>query len=47
MEILRKELLKEALEFNRGFLQENSDDPDVRSETARAHVRMGEILLLL
>jgi tetratricopeptide (TPR) repeat protein/tRNA A-37 threonylcarbamoyl transferase component Bud32 len=36
-------LLAEALRLNREFLQENSDDPEVRQETARTYERLGLI----
>jgi tetratricopeptide (TPR) repeat protein len=42
-EKLRRALLAEALRLNQEFLQENSDDPEVRQETARTYNRLGRI----
>jgi tetratricopeptide (TPR) repeat protein/predicted Ser/Thr protein kinase len=42
-EKLRRALLAEALRLNREFLQEKSDDPEVRQETARTYDRLGRI----
>ncbi len=47
MEKLRRELLTRALDFYKQFLQEKSDDPGVRWETGRAHMRMGDIQEML
>jgi serine/threonine protein kinase len=47
LEQLRKSLLKDALAFEKGFLQERSSDPKVQLRTAAAHARMGGILSLL
>jgi tetratricopeptide (TPR) repeat protein len=46
-EKLRRALLAEALRLNREFLQERSDDPEVRQETARTYDRLGLIHLSL
>jgi tetratricopeptide (TPR) repeat protein len=43
MESLRQRLLEDALEFNRDFLREEGDDPDVRRETARAYRRAAQV----
>jgi tetratricopeptide (TPR) repeat protein/predicted Ser/Thr protein kinase len=40
-EKVRQALLAEALRLNREFLQEKSDDPEVRQETARTYKRLG------
>jgi tetratricopeptide (TPR) repeat protein len=42
-EKLRRALLAEALRLNQEFLQEKSDDPEVRQETARTSNRLGRI----
>src|SRR5207244_5951674 len=47
LEPVRKALLEKALRFYQGFLQERSDDPAVRRETARAYQRTAEIYQLL
>jgi serine/threonine protein kinase/tetratricopeptide (TPR) repeat protein len=46
MEILRRQLLQEALEFNRGFL-EDSDDPETRRDVAVTHASLGNIQRML
>jgi len=46
MEKLRETLLQEALEFNKGFLLE-SDDPEIRKETALAHGNVASIYQML
>jgi tetratricopeptide (TPR) repeat protein/predicted Ser/Thr protein kinase len=46
-EKLRRALLAEAVRLNQEFLQEKSDDPEVRQETARTHDRLGLIHLSL
>ena len=46
MEKLRETLLKEALEFNKGFLQD-SDDPEIRKEAGLAHGNLASIYLML
>ena len=47
MEPVRRALLEQALEFYRGFLQQKSNDPSLRHETARAFKRVGDINRLL
>jgi tetratricopeptide (TPR) repeat protein len=47
MEQLRRALLEEALVFNESFLREQGEDREVRSETARAYQRAGDIHDLL
>jgi serine/threonine-protein kinase len=44
---LRQELLEAALGYYRDFLRQRSTDPKLRSETAAAHERVGDILLEL
>jgi serine/threonine-protein kinase len=44
---VRQQLLEEALEFNRGFLQTESRVPAVRRETARAEYRTATVDLML
>ena len=39
MSDVRRELLEEALAFYNGFLEQRSDDPAVRKETALAYAR--------
>jgi serine/threonine-protein kinase len=39
----RREVLQQALTLYRELLQDNSTDPDVRLETARSYVQMGDI----
>jgi tetratricopeptide (TPR) repeat protein len=43
METVRLDLLRDALEFYRGFVQQENDDPDLRFETGRAWRRLGKI----
>jgi tetratricopeptide (TPR) repeat protein len=43
MEQLRRELLTDALGFYQKFLNREHDDPELRLETARAHVYLGII----
>jgi tetratricopeptide (TPR) repeat protein len=43
----RREVLQKALSLYRELLEYNSTDPEVRLETARSHVRMGDIHKLL
>jgi tetratricopeptide (TPR) repeat protein len=43
MERLRHDVLEQALHFYQGFLDEAGKDPTVRSETARAYRRVGDI----
>ncbi len=47
MEHIRRELLEDALEFYQGFMQQQSDDPVIRLETAYAYDRVGTIHQLL
>jgi serine/threonine protein kinase len=43
MEHIRRALLEDALEFYLGFLDQKSDDPEIRLETAYAYRRVGDI----
>jgi eukaryotic-like serine/threonine-protein kinase len=43
MQEVRRELLEKALEFYQGFLEQAGDDAEVRSETGRTYVRVGNI----
>jgi tetratricopeptide (TPR) repeat protein len=43
MEPLRRDLLQDALEFHRKFLQRRSADPAIRRETGLAYVRVARI----
>jgi serine/threonine protein kinase len=43
MEQIRRRLLEDALEFYQGFLKQKSADPEMRHETARAYLRVGNI----
>jgi len=47
MEALRRDLLTRALHFYEKFLEENGADPDVRWETARSRLRVGDIQEML
>ena len=47
MEQVRRDLLARALHFQEQFLQDKSDDPAVRREAGRAHLRMGDIERML
>jgi tetratricopeptide (TPR) repeat protein len=47
MERVRRELLAKALHFYQRFLEEKGTDPGVRWETARAHLRVGDIRRML
>jgi tetratricopeptide (TPR) repeat protein/tRNA A-37 threonylcarbamoyl transferase component Bud32 len=47
MEEERQRLLEDALEFYRGFLQEQGNDPAVRRETGRAYQRIAKIYQVL
>jgi serine/threonine protein kinase/tetratricopeptide (TPR) repeat protein len=47
MELLRRQLLEDALEFYRGFLTLRRDDPDIRKGTGSAYLRYGTICHLL
>jgi tetratricopeptide (TPR) repeat protein/tRNA A-37 threonylcarbamoyl transferase component Bud32 len=44
---VRERLLNKALAFYQGFLGENSDDPAIRKELARAYGRIGDIQAML
>jgi tetratricopeptide (TPR) repeat protein len=44
---VRQQLLEEALEFHRGFLRAESNDPAVRRETGRAAYRTAVLYLIL
>jgi tetratricopeptide (TPR) repeat protein/tRNA A-37 threonylcarbamoyl transferase component Bud32 len=43
METVRRDLLEKALEFYQDFARQASNDPEVRYETGRAYLRLGEI----
>jgi serine/threonine protein kinase len=43
MDRLRRQVLEQSLQLDQQFLEENSDDPAVRRETARTHARVGVI----
>jgi tetratricopeptide (TPR) repeat protein len=47
MEKLRRDLLTRALRFYERFLEENGADPEVRWETARSRLRVGDIQEML
>ena len=47
MEKVRRDLLTKALNFQKQFLEEKSDDPDVRCEVGRAYTRVGDIQEML
>lgn len=47
MERTRRALLEDALQFYAGFLEEESDDPEVRAETAKAYRRAADIRQML
>ena len=47
MEMIRKALLEDALEFYESFLEQKSNDPVLRLETAHAYSRVGQIHSLL
>lgn len=47
MEHVRHELLQKAQIFYEGFLEENSQDPEVRQETGEAYKRVGGIHIIL
>ena len=47
MEQIRRELLEDALKFYQGFIQQKSDDPIIRLETAYAYDRVANIHALL
>ena len=43
MEQVQRQLLEDALEFNQSFLADAPDDPDLRLQAAKAHIRVGNI----
>jgi tetratricopeptide (TPR) repeat protein len=43
MELVRRNLLEDALRFYQGFLKERPGDPEVRWETASTYLRVGDI----
>ncbi len=43
MEAVRRDLLRDALQFYQGFSEQESDDPELRFETGRAWRRLGKI----
>ena len=47
MESLRRRLFEDAVEFQRGFLSDEGDDPEVRLATMRAQRRLGNLLVQL
>jgi tetratricopeptide (TPR) repeat protein len=47
MEVVRKDLLQDALRFYQEFLKENSTDPSLRLETGHAWRRSGDMRLYL
>jgi serine/threonine protein kinase len=47
MEKIRRGILEQALGFYEDFLKQKGDDPELRSETADAYLRTGEIHRLL
>jgi serine/threonine-protein kinase len=47
LEELQRELLEDALEFNKQFLVDRGDDPAVRAEVARAYYRAAAIRAML
>ncbi len=42
---LRRQVLEKALSYYQGFLEEQSDNPDIRFETAKAYTRLGKICI--
>ncbi len=46
-ETVRRDLLRDALEFYEGFVRQRGDDPGLAFELARAHRRLAEIYLVL
>jgi serine/threonine-protein kinase len=44
---LRKKVLEEALDFYRGFLKQEGDEPAIRRETARAYQRSAGLYFML
>lgn len=47
MDATRLRLLEDALEFYRGFLKDEGDDPTVRRDIGRSHVRISRIQSML
>jgi serine/threonine-protein kinase len=47
MELVRRQLLEDALRFYQNLLKERAADPEVRSETASAYLRVGDIQKVL
>jgi serine/threonine protein kinase/tetratricopeptide (TPR) repeat protein len=47
LEPLRKQLLESALRYNREFIQQHSEDPDLQADVAAAHNRVAEITYLV
>jgi tetratricopeptide (TPR) repeat protein/tRNA A-37 threonylcarbamoyl transferase component Bud32 len=47
MEKIRRELLEKAMAFYERFLQAKGDDPSLRSEAGRAHLRVADIRVML
>jgi tetratricopeptide (TPR) repeat protein len=43
MELVRRNLLEDALRFYQGFLKERPGDPEVRWETASTYLRLGDL----
>jgi tetratricopeptide (TPR) repeat protein len=43
MDGVRRSILKRALDFHRGFLEQKSGDPAVRQQAARAFIQVGDI----
>jgi serine/threonine protein kinase/tetratricopeptide (TPR) repeat protein len=43
MELVRRDLLEKSLRFHQCFVRINGDAPELRGETGRAHLRVGEI----
>ena len=47
MELVRRELLEQALAFHERFVRLNDDNPALRRETAEARLRLGEVQEML
>jgi serine/threonine protein kinase/Flp pilus assembly protein TadD len=47
LEPLRKQLLETALRYNREFIQQHSEDPNLEADVAAAHIRVAEITYLV
>jgi serine/threonine-protein kinase len=43
MELVRRKLLEDALEFYQGFLKESPTDPLIRAETASTYLRLADV----